>query len=139
MSPPSAGFSILITSAPRSANCIEPYGPAPYCSTAITRKPESGGVCICDTVRYIVIRRCPMPDGATSSTPVSLRVPADVIEKLDKVAIFYQRSRSWVMLRALRQYLAEEGQEALDCLESIAEIERGEYHTLEEVLADMDQ
>ena len=43
------------------------------------------------------------------------------------------------MLRALRQYLAEEGQEALDCLESIAEIERGEYHTLEEVLAEMDQ
>src|SRR5205814_9561382 len=43
MSPPSAGFSILITSAPRSASCIEPYGPAPYCSTAMTRRPESGG------------------------------------------------------------------------------------------------
>src|SRR5947208_1390847 len=43
MSPPSAGFSILITSAPRSANCIEPYGPAPYCSTAMTRSPDKTG------------------------------------------------------------------------------------------------
>src|SRR5918911_4693751 len=43
MSPPSAGFSILMTSAPRSANCIDPYGPAPYCSTAITRRPERIG------------------------------------------------------------------------------------------------
>src|SRR5437764_5350205 len=43
MSPPSAGFSIFHTSAPRSASCIEPYGPAPYCSTAITRRPERTG------------------------------------------------------------------------------------------------
>src|SRR5215469_4843562 len=43
MSPPSAGFSILMISAPRSANCIEPYGPAPYCSTAMTRSPERTG------------------------------------------------------------------------------------------------
>jgi predicted transcriptional regulator len=79
-----------------------------------------------------------MTDG-TTSVPVSLRMPADVIEKLDKVAGFYERPRSWVMLRALRQYLAEEGQEALDCLESIAELDRGEYYTLDEVMAEMDE
>jgi predicted transcriptional regulator len=79
-----------------------------------------------------------MPDG-TTSVPVSLRIPADVIEKLDKVAGLYERSRSWVMLRALRQYLTDEGQEALDCLESIAELDRGEYYTLDEVMAEMDE
>ena len=79
-----------------------------------------------------------MPNGSTS-VPVSLRPPADVIETLDKVAAALERPRSWVMLRALRQYLADEGQEALDIQEGIAEIERGEYYTLDEVLAEMDE
>src|SRR5687768_10509576 len=42
MSPPSFGFSILITSAPWSARNIVPKGPAPYCSTARTRTPVKG-------------------------------------------------------------------------------------------------
>ena len=41
-SPPTDGSSILITSAPRSASCIVPYGPAPYCSIATTRTSASG-------------------------------------------------------------------------------------------------
>src|SRR6185436_12836266 len=44
MSPPSAGFSILITSAPRSPSSMLPNGPAPYCSTAMTRTPASGSM-----------------------------------------------------------------------------------------------
>ena len=51
-----------------------------------------------------------MPEG-TSSMPVSLRVPADLIETLDKIAAALERPRSWVMLRALRQYIADEGRE----------------------------
>src|SRR5581483_9956776 len=43
-SPPSAGFSILITSAPRSPRAMLPNGPAPYCSTAMTRSPDSGSM-----------------------------------------------------------------------------------------------
>ena len=54
-----------------------------------------------------------MPEG-TSSMPVSLRVPADLIETLDKIAAVLERPRSWVMLRALRQYIADEGHEVLD-------------------------
>ena len=79
-----------------------------------------------------------MPDG-TTSIPVSLRVPADVVEKLDKVAAIFERPRSWVMLRALRSYLADEGQEILDIREGIAEIERGESATSEEVFAGIDE
>ena len=78
-----------------------------------------------------------MPEGPTS-IPVSLRVPADLIETLDKIAAALERSRSWVMLRALRQYIADEGQEVLDVQEGIAEAERGEMVPIEDVLAEMD-
>jgi len=78
-----------------------------------------------------------MPEGPTS-IPVSLRVPADLIETLDKIAAALERSRSWVMLRALRQYIADEGQEVLDVQEGIAEAERGETVPIEDVLAEMD-
>src|SRR5437762_11907733 len=79
-----------------------------------------------------------MPEGPTS-TPASLRVPADLIETLDKIAVALERSRSWVMLRALRQYVADEGQEVLDVQEGIAEAERGEMIPIEDVLAEMDE
>jgi len=79
-----------------------------------------------------------MPEGP-NSMPVSIRVPADLIETLDKIAAALERSRSWVMLRALRQYVADEGQEVLDVQEGIAEAERGEMIPIEDVLAEMDE
>jgi predicted transcriptional regulator len=79
-----------------------------------------------------------MPEG-TNAMPVSVRVPADVMERLDKVAAILERPRSWVILRAIRQYLADEGQEMLDVQESIEEAERGEVVPIEEVLAEMDE
>src|SRR5918996_260090 len=41
-SPPLLGSSTLMTSAPRSARCTEPNGPAPYCSIATTRTSWRG-------------------------------------------------------------------------------------------------
>ena len=41
-SPPERTSSILITSAPSSARCTVPNGPAPYCSTATMRMSASG-------------------------------------------------------------------------------------------------
>jgi len=79
-----------------------------------------------------------MPE-RTASIPVSLRLPADLIETLDKIAAVLERPRSWVMLRALRQYVADEGQEVLDVQEGIAEAERGEVVPIEDVLAEMDE
>ena len=75
-----------------------------------------------------------MPDG-TTSIPISIRMPADVIETLDKVAAVLERPRSWVILRAIRQYLADEGQEVLDVQEGIAEAERGEVVDFDEAMA----
>ncbi|HEY8871575.1 MAG TPA: ribbon-helix-helix protein, CopG family [Stellaceae bacterium] len=79
-----------------------------------------------------------MPEG-TNAMPVSIRVPADIVEKLDKVAAILERPRSWVILRAIRQYLADEGQEVLDVQEGIEELERGEGIPIEDVLAEMDE
>ena len=79
-----------------------------------------------------------MPEG-TSSMPVSLRVPADLIETLDKIAAVLERPRSWVMLRALRQYIADEGQEVMDVQEGIAELDRGEGIPFEEAMAQWEE
>jgi predicted transcriptional regulator len=79
-----------------------------------------------------------MPEGI-NAMPVSIRVPADVVERLDKVAAILERPRSWVILRAIRQYLADEGKEVLDVQEGIEELERGEGIPIEDVLAEMDE
>ena len=71
----------------------------------------------------------------TTLVPVSLRVPAEMLEMLDKVAAAVERPRSWVILRALRIYLANEGQEILEIQEGIDEADRGETVPVEEILA----
>jgi predicted transcriptional regulator len=79
-----------------------------------------------------------MPDG-TNAMPISLRMPADVVERLDKIAAILERPRSWVILHAIRQYLADEGQEVLDVQEGIEEAERGEVVDFDEVMAGLDE
>ena len=44
LSPPRAGFSILVTVAPRSPNSCEANGPTPYSSMVRTLSPVSGPV-----------------------------------------------------------------------------------------------
>ena len=79
-----------------------------------------------------------MPEGS-SVVPVSVRAPAELIEQLDKVAAAMDRSRSWVMLDAVRTYLANEGQEALDVQAGLEEANRGATVPFEQVLADLDE
>ncbi len=75
-----------------------------------------------------------MPDDQPLTSHVSLRVPNDVIEALDRIAAALERPRSWVMLRALRQYLEEgEGREIEEDTESLAELDRGEVVSAEEL------
>jgi predicted transcriptional regulator len=75
-----------------------------------------------------------MPDDAPLTGHVSLRVPQDVIAAFDNIAAVLERPRSWVMLRALRQYLDDEGAEVLEDAQSIAELDRGESGPFENVL-----
>ena len=80
-----------------------------------------------------------MPDGSSNATPISVRLPADIIEKLDKIAAIMERPRSWVILDAIREYLVDEGQEVLDIQAGIEEAERGETVPFEEVLAELEE
>lgn len=76
-----------------------------------------------------------MPDDQPMTSHVSLRVPNDVVEAFDRIAAALERPRSWIMLRALRQYLDDgEGREIEQDTESIAELDRGESVPFEEVL-----
>jgi predicted transcriptional regulator len=76
-----------------------------------------------------------LPDDQAASSHVSLRVPNDLIAAYDKLAAALERPRSWVMLRALRQYLEDEGEgaEIFEDLESLAELDRGEVVSDEEM------
>jgi predicted transcriptional regulator len=67
-----------------------------------------------------------MPDDLKAARDVSLLVPDDVIAVYDQLAAALERPRDWVMLRALRCYLEEEGAEILEDSESLAELDRGE-------------
>jgi len=76
-----------------------------------------------------------MPDDQPMTSHASLRVPNDVVEAFDRIAAALEWPRSWVMLRALRQYLDDgEGREIEQDTESIAELDRGESVPFEEVL-----
>jgi len=75
-----------------------------------------------------------MPDDQPITSHVSLRVPNDLVEAFDRIAAALERPRSWVMLRALRQYLDDgEGREIEEDTESIAELDRGEVVPAEEL------
>jgi predicted transcriptional regulator len=74
-----------------------------------------------------------MPEDHTVSSHVSLRVPNDLIQTFDKLAAALDRPRSWVMLRALRQYFEDEGAELAEDAESLAELDRGEVVSAEDV------
>lgn len=81
-----------------------------------------------------------MPDDSRlPSTYVTLRLPADLVERFDKLAAAMDRPRSWVMLRALRQYLEAEGAEVEEDMESIAQLDRGEFEPFENSLKEIRQ
>jgi predicted transcriptional regulator len=79
----------------------------------------------------------PMPDDHGGSSHVSLRLPNDLIAAFDKLASVLDRPRSWVMLRALRQYLDDEGAEIIEDAESLAELGRGETVSAEDLRQQM--
>ena len=74
----------------------------------------------------MVVPEASLPNDNAGSTHVSLRVPSDLIQAFDKLAVILERPRSWVMVRALRQYLEDEGAEIAEDVESLAELDRGE-------------
>ncbi len=73
----------------------------------------------------------------TLSDPITLRIPEDVLADIETIAQATERSRSWVIVRALRTYLQQEGAEILAYKQGLAEVAAGETEDLDEVLEDL--
>ena len=65
---------------------------------------------------------------------VSLRLPASLVAEFDQIAALLDRDRTWVMQKALGQYLAGEGADVLRDAQGLDELDRGESIDLEDVL-----
>lgn len=72
------------------------------------------------------------------SDPITLRLPLDVLQEIEEIATLCDRSRSWIMVRALKTYLATEAQEIRAIHAAKAEIASGQYFELDDVLAEAD-
>ncbi|MBW9090629.1 ribbon-helix-helix protein, CopG family [Rhizobium wenxiniae] len=71
------------------------------------------------------------------SDPITLRVPQDILEDIEKIAETADRSRSWVIVRALKYYLMAEGNDVLQIRKGEEQIERGETVDAEEFFAEL--
>jgi predicted transcriptional regulator len=73
----------------------------------------------------------------TLSDPITLRIPEDVLADIETIAQATERSRSWVIVRALRTYLQQEGAEILAYRRGLDEVAAGEVEDLDEVVKDL--
>ncbi|WP_313617364.1 ribbon-helix-helix protein, CopG family [Agrobacterium sp.] len=73
------------------------------------------------------------------SESVTLRVPLDVLSDIEVIAEATERSRSYIIVRALRTYLLNEGSDILAALKGREQIATGEYEDMDDVIADMDR
>jgi predicted transcriptional regulator len=72
------------------------------------------------------------------SDPVTLRIPLDVLGEIEMIAKVTERSRSWVMVRAMKAYLASEGRDILHAAEGRRQIAEGDSYDLNDVLDELD-
>lgn len=74
-----------------------------------------------------------------NSESVTLRIPADVLENIELIAEATERSRSFVIVRALKTYLMNEGADVLSAIRGREQIAAGEVEDMDDVLADMER
>lgn len=72
------------------------------------------------------------------SDPIAMRIPVDVLAQIEAVAAATERTRSWVMVRALRYYLGGEGREILAAIDGRRQIAEGKSHDMDEVITELD-
>lgn len=71
------------------------------------------------------------------SDPITLRVPQDILDDIEKIAQTADRSRSWVIVRALKYYLMAEGNDVLQIGKGEEQIARGETVDADEFFAEL--
>jgi predicted transcriptional regulator len=71
------------------------------------------------------------------SDPVALRIPLEILSQIEAVAAATERTRSWVIVRALKSYLRGEGGEILAAIEGRRQIAEGRSHDNDDVIAEI--
>ena len=71
----------------------------------------------------------------THSAVVSGRIAAETAVKLDKLAERLDRSRAWIVARAVEQFVEEEAEFLASLDEAERQIDRGEFFTQEQMEA----
>jgi predicted transcriptional regulator len=72
------------------------------------------------------------------SDPIALRVPTDILADIERIAQASERTRSWVIVRAMKAYLASEGADILAVAKGREEIAQGLSHDLDNVLDELE-
>ncbi|TBY80623.1 CopG family ribbon-helix-helix protein [Rhizobium leguminosarum] len=76
---------------------------------------------------------------ANMSESVTLRIPVEVLSDIEAIADATERSRSYIIVRALKTYLLNEGADIFTAIKGREQIAAGEYEDMDDVIADMDR
>jgi predicted transcriptional regulator len=79
-----------------------------------------------------------MTKASTSESP-TLRIPVDKLSDIQAIARATERSTSYIIVRALRTYLLNEGTAIFAAMKERQQIAAGEYEDIKDVIADMDR
>ncbi|KRA42307.1 CopG family ribbon-helix-helix protein [Devosia sp. Root635] len=77
--------------------------------------------------------------GQELSDPITIRLPHDVLAAVERISETSDRTRSWVVVRALRLYLAGEGAEILSVADGLKQLDSGESEDMDDVIAQVEQ
>lgn len=77
--------------------------------------------------------------GVELSDPIRLRLPVNILADIEKIAATSDRTLSWVMLRAMRLYLAGEGAEILNVAAGLEQLDHGLSEDMDDVIAGIER
>ncbi|KAB2689370.1 ribbon-helix-helix protein, CopG family [Brucella pseudogrignonensis] len=70
---------------------------------------------------------------------ISVVLPAEVLSKIEAIAEATEHSVDWMISRALRTYLLNEGGDVLNSIEGRNQIARGEFEDIDDVIVDLER
>jgi predicted transcriptional regulator len=73
------------------------------------------------------------------SDPIALRLPVEILKDIETIAAATERTRSWVIVRALKYYLAAEGKDILEIAKGFEDVRQGRVVDAEALFADLDR
>lgn len=76
---------------------------------------------------------------SSGSESVTLRIPSEIVASIETIAEATDRSRSYIIVSALRTFLLNEGADVLAAARGRDQIASGDFEDIDAVIADMDK